>query len=122
MLTKKSLIVVAMISFGGINGIGDFIAHAHGGSQQTLLVPSVIIWAILIKMWFSAEWQEKQIQPSAFYRIGVWAITLVAVPWYFLKYRGIRNGSIAVVISIGILVAEHLAYMAAWYATQAMSD
>jgi hypothetical protein len=86
-----------------------------------LLVPSIVIWAILIKMWFAVEWKEKQLQPSSFYRVGVWAVAFVAVPWYFLKYRGLRGGSIAIAMALVVLVAERIAYTAAWYATQAVS-
>jgi hypothetical protein len=121
MLNKKSLIVCAMIASGALTGIGDFVAQNHGGSQHTLDIPTVIIWIILIKMWFSAEWKEKEIQPSRFYHIGVWAIALIAVPWYFLKFRGLRNGSIAIAMVVGILVAYCVVYLAAWYATRAIA-
>lgn len=92
LLISLVLPIIEMLTTGKIEMFGKFAA-LHGGLS-----------AIAIYWWYYVDKQQVGFRSGVFQNIGVVALSFVALPVYFIRSRGWKNGGIWILKSIGFLV------------------
>lgn len=93
LLAAVSLIIPALEVFftGRIEPLGKF------GLAQTVLWVTAIYW------WYHLDKAERQYRAGPLMNVAVVALTVLALPIYFIRSRGWKAGSLATGVAIVVL-------------------
>ena len=87
-----------------------FIAAFFGGAVGQITEPNnpfpraafiaTLVGAALLFFWFRLDANERGFQRSALLNVGVVALAIVALPYYFFKSRGAKRGVVLTVVFV----------------------
>ena len=115
---------VAYISFF-IVGFASGIAHQLV-APETLMAPVdfpfMLLGALAIFAWYVADSNQREYRRSLILNIFVIGISVLALPYYLLRTRGISKGVLAIAMFILFTLAymflQYVGSLAAWYVWQ----
>jgi len=116
--------LVAYISFF-IVGFASGIAHQLV-APETLMAPVdfpfMLLGALAIFAWYVADSNQRDYRRSLILNIFVIGISVLALPYYLLRTRGILKGVLAIAMFILFTLAymflQYVGSLAAWYVWQ----
>ena len=79
-------------------------------------VPSMILGGIIIFLWYYYDTEEIKYQRNILLNMGVIFLAIIALPYYFFRSRGFKNGAIYTVAMIFSVVIWSLLQYAGEYA------
>ncbi len=68
----------------------------------------VVLFALAIFAWFRADAIQRAYRRSPFLNVAVFGLAAVALPYYFVRSRGWKQGLIAILGAVGVLIAVSL--------------
>lgn len=81
-----------------------------------------VVATLLIFLWYCFDSDEKAYRRTPFLSVGVVALSIVALPYYFFRSRGFARGSIAVglftLCCAGYIVLQRIGEYAVYYGWQ----
>ena len=115
---RTALALLAVVSF-----LGPFLeVLVTGGTEpygkwelgETLLALALIFW------WYHVDKAEKGYRAGPLMNVGVIALTIVALPIYFIRTRGWKRGSVSVLKGIVVFAGIiGLGMLGEWLGTMA---
>ena len=104
---RRKIIVLVCVGLAAmVVGFAEtYLADFHGKSEA-LFVPHTIANAIFAREWFRADLAERNASASLLLSIMIWLVTIIALPYYFFRSRGLVGGAKSTglfVVFIGLL-------------------
>ena len=64
-------------------------------NETAYFVTTIVITTFVIFYWLLEDAKDINVTPSSSLKIGVIAISFIAVPYYLIKYKGIKRASLS---------------------------
>ena len=88
----KRLILIAGAALSFVAGICAKYSEPYGGIAEVQLI-TAIVGSFLTFTWFLKDCQQRSYAKSKLLSIGVLALAILALPYYFFHTRGLREGA-----------------------------
>jgi len=115
-VTKRQLLVVLVVIYAGmgfLNGMLDPATRIYGYCQ----IASGLTTSLVALCWIVADSEERRYKTSKTLRIMVFLLSILAIPYYFLRTRGLRGfRSIAKTagLFLVLILVEQVASIITW--------
>lgn len=93
-MNKKNLILVALAVVSFFSGAIDQYFQ-HGSILASEYLIETFVTFFLVYIWYRLDSDEYGYSRSRWLDIGVIALTVVVLPYYFFRSRGAKRGAIA---------------------------
>jgi hypothetical protein len=96
-----------LYALGAVALIGGALGQFLEPSQPfgAVVVAESLIGVFFVFLWFRTDAERLGFKRSLFLNIAVVGLALVALPYYFIRSRGLRGGTIAILFFFAALVA-----------------
>ena len=91
-MNKKIILILLSIQAFIDGALGQYLAPGALYPPSTL--PMMLVGALLVFMWYHYDTQELMYRRSAVLNIMVVGITILALPYYFFRSRGLKKGAL----------------------------
>ena len=81
---------------------------------------TIPVFALLIFVWYKLDADQHGYKRSPWLNIGVVGVAFLVLPYYFLRSRGFKRGSIATLAMLGVFLASALLTYAGQSAVQGL--
>jgi len=85
---KKKTFIVALIACGIVQVFVFYSGEAHQQSMQSLDILMGFVLNFILLGWCSADAEERAVRIYGLLRFALILISLIGVPWYFIRSRG----------------------------------
>lgn len=107
MRRARTAIVAGALALGYAGGLArGFLAP--GQDLSAVDIPFVLAGTMLTFLWFRIDTDRTGYRRSPLLNVAVIAISILALPYYFLRSRGIRHGIAASGLFLAVAVAYSL--------------
>lgn len=102
---KTTALIVLLLSFlEGLIGRYFFPQEYFSGAD---LLFSLLI-ALAIYHWYRADAEQRAYRRPALMNLGILALTIVGLPWYLFRTRGLKGGTLATLAYLLLLAFSTL--------------
>ena len=98
----STAVAVAFWVFTGVTAVLSTAASARYGDVGTLEAVLALGSAGLATLWYERDSREREAPIPGWFGLFVFSLAVIAVPIYLLRYRGWRDGGLALFKIIGI--------------------
>ena len=98
---KHVLLALAIASIGF--GFADAFFFPYQMTPPTAIIFTVVM-CFLIFAWYHMDSSQRGYKRSVWLNIGVIGLSLVALPYYFFRSRGAKNGALATALALATLI------------------
>ena len=113
-MESKTVVLVAIAVLSFISGAVVQYTHRRDSLLQPLFL---LIGAFLIFLWYYRDTEERGFRRTPLLNIGVIAVAIVALPYYFFRSRGVKGGFFALGLFILVLIGSGVLTVTGQYAT-----
>lgn len=115
-MNPKNIILLVLAALAFLTGsVGQYIAP--GKPYPPTEMAFMLVGSVLVFVWYHIDSQQRSYKRSAWLNIGVVGLALFALPYYFFRSRGAKNGLLATGLFLLMLVASFALTSAGQYAT-----
>jgi len=116
LLNPKRLTLLALAFLAFLQGaIGQYLQPGTIYPRSDMVV--ALVGAMLLFCWYRLDTDERAFRRSIWLNIGIVAIALFALPYYFFRSRGFLNGLVACLLFLLCSVLWAVLAWAGEYAT-----
>ncbi len=115
-MSPKSIVLLTLAIASLASGAVDQYFYAGVAFPPTALAFTVI-GALLIFAWYRLDSTQIGYRRSPWLNVGVIALAIVVLPYYFFRSRGTKRGLIATGLFLLVFIAFNLLAVAGKYAT-----
>jgi hypothetical protein len=116
-MNPKTLVLSTMglVSFLG-GAIAQYYRARHLQPPGGVPVSLVLASALLLFVWYRLDTDQRSYRRTYFLNLGIVALGVVALPYYFFRSRGAKGGLIAILLFILLLMGSFiLSYMGQYF-------
>ena len=115
-MNSKSIILLLLAALAFFTGsVGQYITP--GKPYPPTEMAFVLCGSVLVFSWYVIDAQQRFYKRSMWLNISVVGLALVALPYYFFRSRGVKNGLLATGLFLLMLLASFVLTSAGQYAT-----
>lgn len=115
MAKRKHLALILFLLLAFLSGLARQF-FAPGQLMSRVDIPFLLIGLLLTFLWYRIDSDQLGYRRSAILNVMVLAITLLALPYYFLRSRGFLRGSLATVLFLLVAFAYSMLQAGGEYA------
>ena len=115
-MTPTATIVLVIGSISLLAGALDQYYWA-GSDRSPIDWAYVISGAMLVFAWYRVDAKQRLFKTSPWLDIGVFAVAIFGLPYYFFRSRGAKLGLLATLLFLAAMLATGLLSLAGQYAT-----
>ncbi|MBC7545517.1 MAG: hypothetical protein H7338_22540 [Candidatus Sericytochromatia bacterium] len=117
MINTKTTLLASLAVLACVVGVLDYGPAKAPSLSGPVLMVHVTASVALIVAWFWLDSRQRAYKATAFLKVAMAGLTIFALPYYLLRSRGLRSGSRALALALGLFMATMTAYRAgAWLA------
>jgi hypothetical protein len=94
--------MLAIVSF--VLPMGEAVIFKRSTPSLSYLLTEVVLMAYAIYWWYVLDRREREFPAGAFQNMAVAVFALVGLPVYFIRSRGLLQGSAAIGVAIFIFI------------------
>jgi hypothetical protein len=103
----RALLMLAVVSF--VLPMGEFVIFKRPAAPMSgYMLAEAVLTAYAIYWWYVLDKREGKFRAGTFQNIGVAVFALVGLPVYFIRSRGWGRGSVAIGVSLCVLICVML--------------
>jgi len=106
-MNVKFFALLALAIIGIASGIATQYPDPYHPSEAANAI-FVIFFALATFAWFRADAIQRAYKRSPFLNVAVFGLAAVALPYYFVRSRGWRQGLVAILGAAGVFIAVSL--------------
>jgi CDP-diglyceride synthetase len=100
----RALLMLALVSFLG--PIGEYLVLKRLAEPWSIcLIIEAILTTYAVYWWYTIDRRERNFRTGPLQNIGVVAISVLALPIYFVRSRGWVRGAVATLALLGVIIA-----------------
>ena len=114
-MRPKNLILLALVVASFASGAADQYFYP-GVNTPPSAFAFAIVGALLIFMWYRLDSDQLGFRRSPWLNVGVVGLSVLALPYYFVRSRGLKRGAVASVVFISAFLLLGFIGVAGQYA------
>lgn len=102
-MTSKTWVLVAFLVLSFVVGVvGQYYYPGMDLSPADMwFLP---VFAFLVFLWYRIDSEQRSFKRSPWLNIGVIAIAIIALPYYFFRSRGFKGGALATFLMLLVFI------------------
>ena len=116
-MNPKTLVLslMGLVSFLG-GAIAQYYRARHLQPPSGVPISLVLVSALLLFIWYRLDTDQRSYRRTYFLNLGIVALGVVALPYYFFRSRGAKGGLVAILLFILLLMGSFvLSYMGQYF-------
>jgi hypothetical protein len=113
---QKAWVLVALGVASFLSGVIDQYFYP-GREWPPSAMGFTVIGIFLVFIWYRLDSEQMNYRRSPWLNVGVIAIAIVALPYYFLRSRGLKKGALATLAMLLAIIACNALWIGGTYAS-----